>query len=80
VIKLISCFIFIKTKAGFVESIIKRLKHMQEVKEVWAVTGNIDVITLVEGNDITVVSKVILSKIHQIDGVERTATHIVAPI
>ena len=53
---------------------------MQEVKEVWAVTGNIDVITLVEGNDITVVSKVILSKIHQIDGVERTATHIVAPI
>ena len=53
---------------------------MQEVKEVWAVTGNIDVITLVEGQDITVVSKVILSKIHQIDGVERTATHIVTPI
>ena len=77
---MISCFIFIKAKAGFVEGIIKRLKHMQEVKEAWAVTGNIDIITLVEGKDITVVSKIILSKIHQLDGVERTATHIVTPI
>lgn len=77
---MISCFIFIKAKAGFVEGIIKRLKHMQEVKEAWAVTGNIDIITLVEGKDITTVSKIILSKIHQLDGVERTATHIITPI
>lgn len=76
---MISCFIFIRAKAGFVENIIKRLKHMQEVKEVWAVTGNIDIITLVEGNDIMTVSKIILSKIHQLDGVERTATHIITP-
>ena len=76
---MISCFIFIRAKAGFVENIIKRLKHMQEVKEVWAVTGNIDIITLVEGKDITTVSKIILSKIHQLDGVERTATHIITP-
>jgi len=76
---LISCFIFIKAKAGFVETIIKRLKHMQEVKEAWAVTGSIDIITLVEGKDMMTVSKIILSKIHQLDGVERTATHIITP-
>jgi len=76
---LISCFIFIKAKAGFVENIIKRLKHMQAVKEAWTVTGSIDIITLVEGKDITTVSKIILSKIHQLDGVERTATHIITP-
>ena len=62
------------------EGIIKRLKHMQEVKEAWAVTGSIDIITLVEGKDITTVSKIILSKIHQLDGVERTATHIITPV
>ena len=38
-----------------------------------------DIITLVEGKDITTVSKIILSKIHQLDGVERTATHIITP-
>ena len=76
---MISCFIFIKAKAGFVETIIKRLKHMQEVKEAWAVTGSIDIITLVEGKDMMTVSKIILSKIHQLDGVERTATHIITP-
>ena len=76
---MISCFIFIKAKAGFVETIIKRLKHMQEVKEAWAVTGSIEIITLVEGKDMMTVSKIILSKIHQLDGVERTATHIITP-
>ncbi len=77
---MISCFIFIKAKAGFIEGIIKRLKHMQEVKDAWAVTGSIDIITLVEGKDIVIVTKMIMSKIHQIDGVERTSTHIVTPI
>jgi DNA-binding Lrp family transcriptional regulator len=52
---------------------------MQEVKEAWAVTGRIDIITLVEGKDMMTVSKIILSKIHQLDGVERTSTHIITP-
>ncbi len=69
-----------RTKAGFVESVIKELNKMDEVKEAHAVTGEIDIIIKVEAKDIETIAKVILSKIHKIDGVDRTATHIVVPL
>lgn len=74
------CFIFMKIQAGFIESVINRLNDMPEVKEAHAVTGGIDIIAKVEGEDFPTISKVILSKIHNIDGVERTSTHLVAPL
>jgi DNA-binding Lrp family transcriptional regulator len=69
-----------RTKAGFVESVIKALYRIEEVKEANAVTGEIDIIIKVEAKDIETIAKVILSRIHKIDGVERTATHIVVPL
>jgi len=69
-----------RTKAGFVESVIKELNKMDEVKEANSVTGDVDIIIKVEAKDIETIAKVILSRIHKIDGVERTATHIVVPL
>ena len=73
-------YVLMKTKAGFVEKVIKELNKMDEVKEAHAVTGEIDIIIKVEAKDIETIAKVILSKIHKIDGVDRTATHIVVPL
>ncbi|KKK43965.1 hypothetical protein LCGC14_1052570 [marine sediment metagenome] len=67
-------------KAGFVESVVKELNQIPEVKETYAVTGGIDIITKVEGTDIEIIAKTILAKLHKIDGVDRTRTHIVIPI
>lgn len=69
-----------RTKAGFVESVINELNKMDEVKEAHTVTGDIDIIIKVEVKDIETIAKVVLSRIHKIDGVERTATHIVVPL
>ena len=77
---MITCYIFIKAAAGFVESIVSRLRQMEEVKEANAVTGTIDILVKVEVEDFTYISKVILSKIHQIDGVEKTSSHFVTDI
>lgn len=74
------CFIFLKTKAGFLETIIRDLNEIPEVLEAHPVTGGIDIIAKVEGEDITTISKIVLAKIHKIDGVERTSTHIVTPL
>jgi DNA-binding Lrp family transcriptional regulator len=52
---------------------------MEEVRDANAVTGGVDVIAKVEGKDIQTISKVILTRIHRIDGVERTSTHIIVP-
>lgn len=77
---MISSFIFIKTKAGFLEKIIDSLKQMEEIKELWAVTGSIDIIVLMEGKDMAAISTMVLTQIQKIDGIERTATHIVMSI
>ncbi|MFX1494212.1 MAG: Lrp/AsnC family transcriptional regulator [Promethearchaeota archaeon] len=74
------CFIFLKTKAGFLESIIDNLNQIPEVLEAHAVTGGIDIIAKVESKNITTISKIVLAKIHRIDGVDRTSTHIVTPL
>ncbi|MFX0018760.1 MAG: Lrp/AsnC family transcriptional regulator [Promethearchaeota archaeon] len=74
------CFIFLKTKAGFLEGIIDELNQIPEVLEAHAVTGGIDIIAKVESKDITTISKIVLAKIHRIDGIERTSTHIVTPL
>lgn len=69
-----------KIKAGFVISVVKELNNIPEVKETFPVTGGIDIITKVEGKDVETIAKTILAKIHKIEGVDRTQTHIVVPL
>ena len=67
-------------KAGFVVSVVKELDNIPEVKESFPVTGGIDIIIKVEGKDVETIAKTILAKIHKIEGVDRTQTHIVVPL
>ena len=76
-LKLTLCFVLMKIKAGFVESVINELNKIPEVMETYGVTGGIDVITKVEGKDVETIAKTLLAKIHNIEGVDRTQTHIV---
>lgn len=71
------CFVFMRTKAGFVEHVVRELEKIAEVKETYPVTGGIDIISKVEGKDVETIAKTILAKIHKIDGIDRTQTHIV---
>jgi DNA-binding Lrp family transcriptional regulator len=74
------CFVLMNTQAGFVESVVHGLQKIEEVREVYPVTGGIDIIVKVEGQDVETIAKTILAKIHSIDGVSRTETHIVVPL
>ena len=69
-----------KIRAGFVESVINKLKKIPEVRETHGVTGRIDIINKIKGKDVETIDKTILTKIHKINGVDRTQTHIVVPI
>ena len=79
-LKLTLCFVLMKIKAGFVESVIDEMNKIPEVLETYGVTGGIDVITKVEGKDVETIARTILAKIHKIEGVDRTQTHIVVPM
>lgn len=74
------CFVLMNVQAGFVESVVRSLEKIEEVKESLPVTGGIDIIVKVEGKDVETIAKTILAKIHSIEGVSRTETHIVVPL
>ncbi len=74
------CFVLMNVQAGFVENVVKSLEKIPEVKESYPVTGGIDIIVKVEGQDVETIAKTILAKIHSIGGVNRTETHIVVPL
>ena len=74
------CFVLMNVQAGFVESVVRELEKIEEVRESLPVTGGIDIIVKVEGQDVETIAKTILAKIHSIEGVSRTETHIVVPL
>ncbi len=74
------CFVLMNVQAGFVEPVVRGLEKIPEVKESFPVTGGIDIIVKVEGPDVETIAKTILAKIHSLEGVNRTETHIVVPL
>jgi len=74
------CFVLIVCQAGFVEKVVKGLAGIEGVQESYPVTGGIDIITKIEGPDVETIAKIILAKIHNLEGVSRTETHIVVPL
>jgi len=74
------CFVLMNVQAGFVESVVHELEKIEDVRESFSVTGGIDIIVKVEGPDVETIAKTILAKIHSIEGVSRTETHIVIPL
>lgn len=67
-------YILIEGAAGTVPSILKKIRSIEGVKTANAVTGQYDLIALVEADDVNAVGKVSYSKIQMIEGVIRTVT------
>jgi DNA-binding Lrp family transcriptional regulator len=67
-------YILIEGAAGTVPSILKKISSTDGVKNAHAVTGQYDLIALVEAEDVNAVGKISYSKIQMIEGVIRTIT------
>jgi DNA-binding Lrp family transcriptional regulator len=71
-------YILIKVKAGKTKEVVKSLKKIPGVEQVHPCFGQPDIFSFVNVNDEKSLSDVVITKIHTIDGVEETDTHIVA--
>jgi len=67
-------YILIEGAAGTIPGILKKLASIEGVKSAHAVTGQYDLIALVEGDDVNSVGKISYSNIQMIEGVIRTIT------
>ncbi|MBM4389271.1 MAG: Lrp/AsnC ligand binding domain-containing protein [Deltaproteobacteria bacterium] len=70
----VKAYVLIEGAAGHVHKILEKLKAIPEIKTADAVTGQYDIIALIEGDDLNTLAKVSYSKIQMIEGVLRTIT------
>ncbi|MEC4669457.1 MAG: Lrp/AsnC ligand binding domain-containing protein, partial [Nitrospirota bacterium] len=71
-------YILIKVKAGKTKDVIKHLKKIPGVEQVHPCFGQPDIFSFVSVDDEKALSDLVITKVHIIDGVEETDTHIVA--
>mgnify|MGYP003349665643 FL=1 len=71
-------YILIKVKAGKTKDVVQALKKITGVEQAHSCFGRPDIIVFISVADEQALSDVVITKIHQIEGVEETDTHIVA--
>jgi DNA-binding Lrp family transcriptional regulator len=71
-------YILIKVKAGKTKDVVQSLKKIPGVEQAHSCFGRPDIIVFISVQDERALSDVVITKIHSVDGVEETDTHIVA--
>lgn len=71
-------YILIKVKAGKANDVVAGLKRIPGVEQAHSCFGRPDIFVFISVEDERALSDVVISKVHTIDGVEETDTHIVA--
>ncbi len=71
-------YVLIKVKAGRTKEVLKTLKQITGVEQAHPCFGQPDIFSFVNVGDEKALSDLVISKIHTIEGVEETDTHIVA--
>ena len=69
-----NAFVLLNTELGTEENIIRDLKNLEEVKEVFRVDGVYDIIAKLESDTIDKVKEIIVWKLRNLKGVKSTLT------
>jgi len=70
-------YVLINVLPGQTGNVIKALSEIKEIKTIDPCWGKPDIFTLVEVSDQDALSTLVLAKIHAIEGVAQTDTHLV---
>ncbi len=71
-------YILIKVKAGKTKDVVASLKRIPGVEQAHSCFGRPDIFVFINVHDERALSDVVITKIHAIEGIEETDTHIVA--
>jgi len=70
-------FVNIFVEASLIDDVVKALSKIDTVEELYEVTGEFDIVTLVSASDIEAFRDVLKNKIMKIKGMKSTVTSIV---
>ena len=72
-------YVYLRVAPGEVPGVMNRLSTQNGVRRAVTVIGEWDVMALVEGADLSSIGQLVLSQLHQLEGVVRTYTAPVVP-
>jgi DNA-binding Lrp family transcriptional regulator len=70
-------YVLINVRAGNAREVIEKVRQIEGIKQANACWGRPDVFTLADVPNEELLEETVLAKIHGIDGVESTDTHVV---
>ena len=73
---MITAIVFVKADVARIPEVAQAIAALDGVSEVYSVTGQIDLITLVRVKDHNDVASVVADRLNKVDGVISTETHI----
>ena len=73
----VQAYILVNIEPGKVVPVVERLTRLHGVTEAYPITGEYDAIVHAVVNDVREVKQMMIQKIHEIEGVRDTNTHIV---
>jgi DNA-binding Lrp family transcriptional regulator len=69
-------YVLIETAVGKTKDVLKSLQGMKGVREVDAVTGEYDIVAVVEAENLNSIGELVTGNIHTIGGIQRTTTYL----
>ena len=69
-------YVLIETAVGKTKDVLKSLQGMKGVREVDAVTGEYDIVAVVEAENLNSIGELVTGSIHTISGIQRTTTYL----
>lgn len=69
-----TAFVLMKVSVGKLPEVSKELLAIEEIKELYMVTGEFDLLAILEVDKYEQLGEIIVEKIHKIKNIERTQT------
>ena len=69
-------YVLIETVVGKTRDVLMSLRSVDGVREADAVTGEYDVVAVVEAESLNAIGDLVTGKIHTIGGIQRTTTYL----
>ena len=69
-------YVLIETAVGKTKDVLKSLRQVKGVREVDAVTGEYDIVAVIEAENLNSIGELVTGNIHTIGGIQRTTTYL----
>ena len=69
-------YVLIETAVGKTRDVLSALRQVDGVREADAVTGEYDIVAVVEADTLNSIGELVTGRIHSIGGIQRTTTYL----